>query len=118
MLRIEIVIGTPPTAGFAIRARFAPVTRQSGDSTNGEHKSRRGNHRLKNALRLYAFCSLHQAPSKAYYARKRTQGKRHNAATVWLGRRCDAIHAMLRNGTTYKQPRPSRSAYDSGLPAT
>lgn len=30
----------------------APVTKQSGGSINGEHRSRRGNHRLKNALWL------------------------------------------------------------------
>jgi transposase len=108
-----------PTPGhLAAYAGLAPVTRQSGSSIAGEHKSRRGNHRLKNALWLSAFCSLHHEPSKAYYARKRAQGKRHNAAIVCLARRrCDVIHAMLRNGTTYEQPRPARPAHDRELPA-
>ena len=107
-----------PTAGhLAAYAGLAPVTRQSGRSINGEHKSRRGNHRLKNALWLSAFCSLHHEPSKAYYARKRAQGKRHNAAIVCLARRrCDVIHAMLRNGTLYEHPpRPARPAPDPDL---
>lgn len=102
-----------PTAGhLAAYAGLAPVTRQSGSSISAEHKSRRGNHRLKNALWLSAFCSLHHAPSRAYYARKRSHGKRHNAAIVCLARRrCDVIHAMLRNGTLYEEhPRPARPA--------
>lgn len=49
-----------PTSGhLAAYAGLAPVTKQSDRSINGEHKSRRGNHRLKNALWLSAFCSLH-----------------------------------------------------------
>ena len=108
-----------PTGGhLAAYAGLAPVTRQSGSSINGEHKSRRGNHRLKNAMWLSAFCSLSHEPSKAYYARKRAQGKRHNAAIVCLARRrCDVIHAMLRNGTLYQpQPRPARPAPHTEMP--
>jgi transposase len=37
-----------PTPGhLAAYAGLAPVTKQSGRSINGEHRSRRGNHRLK-----------------------------------------------------------------------
>ncbi len=43
---------------LASYAGLAPVTRQSGKSINGESKSRRGNHRLKNAMFLAAFASL------------------------------------------------------------
>ena len=108
-----------PTSGhLAAYAGLAPVTRQSGSSIASEHKSRRGNHRLKNALWLSAFCSLHHEPSKVYYARKRSEGKRHNAAIICLARRrCDVIHAMLRNGTVYDNPtRPARPATDTELP--
>jgi hypothetical protein len=67
----------------------------------------RGNHRLKNALFLAAFAALFLAafaalrdpPSKAFYDRKRAEGKRHNAALICLARRrCDVILAMLRTG--------------------
>jgi transposase len=56
-----------PTAGhLAAYAGLAPVTRQSGRSLNGETRSRRGNHRLKNAMWLSAFCSLHHHRSRDY----------------------------------------------------
>ncbi|MGP5626995.1 IS110 family transposase, partial [Brachybacterium alimentarium] len=43
--------------------------------------------------------------SKAYYDRKRAQGKRHNAAVICLARRrCNVIFAMLRDGTYYQPP--------------
>jgi Transposase IS116/IS110/IS902 family len=52
-----------PTGGhLAAYAGLAPVTRQSGSSLNGETRSRRGNHRLKNAMWLSAFCSSTTTP--------------------------------------------------------
>jgi transposase len=100
-----------PTPGhLAAYAGLAPVTKQSGRSINGEHRSRRGNHRLKNALWLSSFCSLHHDPSRDYYARKRSEGKKHNAAILCLARRrCDLIHKMLRTGLTYGEL-PARPA--------
>ena len=92
-----------PTAGhLAAYAGLAPITKQSGRSINGEHRSRRGNHRLKNALWLSSFCSLHHDPCRDYYARKRSEGKKHNAAILCLARRrCDLIHKMLSTGQSY-----------------
>lgn len=92
-----------PTPGhLAAYAGLAPVTRQSGRSIHGERRSRRGNHRLKNALWLSAFCALHHPPARDYYARKRAQGKPHNAAILCLARRrCDLIHKMLTTTLTY-----------------
>ncbi|MBS1836356.1 MAG: IS110 family transposase [Actinobacteria bacterium] len=87
---------------LAAYAGLAPVTRQSGTSIRGEHRSRRGNHRLKNAMFLAAFASLNDPDSRAFYDRKRAEGKRHNAALICLARRrCDVIHAMLRTGEHY-----------------
>jgi transposase len=51
---------------LASYAGLAPITRQSGKSVNGESKSRRGNHRLKNAMFLDAFASLRAPESKAF----------------------------------------------------
>jgi transposase len=88
---------------LASYAGLAPVTRQSGKSINGESKSRRGNHRLKNAMFLAAFASLRSLDSKAFYDRKRAEGKRHNAALICLARRrCNVILAMLRTGQPYQ----------------
>jgi transposase len=87
---------------LASYAGLAPVTRQSGKSLAGEAKSRRGNHRLKNAMFLAAFASLRSPESKAFYDRKRAEGKRHNAAVICLARRrCNVIHAMLRTRQPY-----------------
>jgi|SRR5690625_752166 len=96
-----------PTAGhLAAYAGIAPVTRHSGKSIRGEHPARSGNKQLKNALFRSAWVASNCDPeSAAYYQRKRAQGKKHNAAIICLARRrCDVIHAMLKNGTYY-QPR-------------
>ena len=90
---------------LASYAGLAPVTRQSGTSLKGESKSRRGNHRLKNAMFLAAFASLRDAESKTFYDRKRAEGKKHNAALICLARRrCDVILAMLRDQQPYLTP--------------
>jgi transposase len=92
---------------LASYAGLAPVTRQSGNSLKGEAKSRRGNHRLKNAMFLAAFASLRSPESKAFYDRKRAEGKKHNAALICLARRrCNVILAMLRNNEHYRPPAP------------
>ena len=90
---------------LASYAGIAPVTRRSGTSIRGEHAPRGGNKRLKRALFLSAFASLHHGPSRAYYDRKRAQGKRHNQALIALARRrTDVLYAMLRDGTLYEDP--------------
>ena len=87
---------------LASYAGLAPVTRQSGKSVNGESKSRRGNHRLKNAMFLASFASLRSPEAKAFYDRKRAEGKRHNAAVICLARRrCNGIMAMLATRQPY-----------------
>jgi len=107
--RILAEIGDPSRFAtgdkLAAYAGLAPVTRQSGKSLNAETKSRRGNHRLKNAMFLAAFASLRSPDSKAFYDRKRAEGKRHNAAIICLARRrCDVILAMLRTNQPYRPP--------------
>jgi transposase len=95
---------------LAAHAGLAPVTRQSGTSLAAETRSRRGNHRLKNAMFPAAFASLRDPASKAFYDRKRAEGKRHNAALIGLARRrCDVIPAMLRTGQPYQPVRPTPS---------
>ena len=95
--------GTP-----ASYAGLAPVTRRSGTSIKGEFPARSGNKHLKRAFFLSAFAALRADPiSRAYYDRNRAEGKKHNAALICLARRrCDVIHAMLRNGTLYDPPLP------------
>jgi transposase len=101
-----------PTAGhLAAYAGLAPVTRRSGTSIRGEHPPRAGNKHLKRAMFLSAFAALRADPaSRAYYDKKRAEGKKHNAALICLARRrCDVLHAMLKNRATY-QPRTAEAA--------
>ncbi|WJZ65494.1 IS110 family transposase [Kocuria rosea] len=102
----EVVGKDFATAGhLASYAGIAPVTRRSGTSIHGEHAAKGGNKRLKRALFLSAFASLNHPPSRAYYDRKRAQGKRHNQAIIDLARRrTDVLFAMLRDGTLYQDP--------------
>jgi transposase len=89
---------------LAAYAGLAPVTRRSGSSIRGEHSSRRGNKTLKRALYLSAFAALGDPTSRAYYERKKAQGKRHNQALIALARRrCDVLFAMIRDGTLYQE---------------
>lgn len=99
------------TAGhLASYAGLAPVTRRSGSSIRGEHKSRRGNKKLKRAFFLAAFAAIKTPESRAYYDRKRTQRMGHNQALIALARRrCDVIFAMLRDGTLYEE-KPASAA--------
>jgi transposase len=86
-----------PTAGhLAAYAGLVPVTRRSGSSIKGETRSQRGNQTLKSALFLSAFSNLSDPVSRAYYDRKRAQGKRHNAALICLARRrTDVLYGLL-----------------------
>ncbi|MGH3157183.1 MAG: transposase [Streptosporangiaceae bacterium] len=96
---------------LAAHAGLAPVTRQSGTSLNGESRSRRGSHRLKNAMFLAAFASLRDPESSASCDRKRAEGRRHNAALICLARRrCDVILAMLRTRQPYQPAHPATKA--------
>ncbi len=97
-------------AHLASYAGIAPVTRQSGSSARSETASRRGNKILKRALFLSAFTALHDPDSRAYYDRKRAQGKRHHQALIALARRrSDVLFAMLRDGA-FSASRPWRVA--------
>lgn len=119
-LKILTIVGDGsafPTPGhLAAYAGLAPVTRRSGSSIKGETRSQRGNHALKSALFLSAFASLGNPTSRAYYDRKRAQGKRHNAALICLARRrVDVLFAMLRDRQPYqhpvtREPTPTRTA--------
>jgi transposase len=119
-LKILTIVGDgsafPTAAHLAAYAGLAPVTRRSGSSIKGETRSQRGNHALKSALFLSAFASLADPTSRAYYDRKRAQGKRHNAALICLARRrVDVLFAMLRDRQPYqhpiaREPTPTRAA--------
>lgn len=109
--RIAVEIGS--IARFATASQLAayaglgPAPHTSGTSIRGTTAHHHGNHRLKNAFFLAAFASLRHAPSRAYYDKKRGEGKRHNQAILCLARRrVDVLHAMLASQTCYALPAP------------
>lgn len=97
---------------LAAYAGIAPVIRRSGSSVRGEFPARSGNKRLKNALFYSAFTTIRShEPSRQYYERKRTEGKHHNAAVIFLARRrCNVIYAMLKNKEFFREIPPRTAA--------
>jgi len=107
---VRDVTDFPSAAHLAAYAGLAPVTRRSGSSIKGEVRSQRGNHALKSTLFLSAFASLHDPTCRAYYDRKRAEGKRHNAALICLARRrVDVLYAVIRDRKPYQpiNPKPA-----------
>jgi transposase len=93
----------PTPDALASAAGLAPVLQQSGKM----HYLRRattGNRALKRVFYQSAFCAIQRDPaSKAFYQRKRAEGKRHHQALIALARRrVNVVHAMLRNRTAYQ----------------
>ncbi|RSM51721.1 IS110 family transposase [Amycolatopsis sp. WAC 01376] len=111
LLEIGDASGFKSSGHLAAYAGIAPVTHRSGTSIKGEHPARTGNRRLKRAFFLAAFAALSDPTSRAYYQRKRDEGKKHNAALICLARRrCDVLYAMLRNKTYYRAPTTAAAA--------
>lgn len=61
---------------------------------------------------LAALSSLKSSPaSRAFYERKRAEGKSHKQALIALARRrTNTMWAMLRDRTTYQEPDPTMLA--------
>jgi transposase len=87
-------------------AGLAPAPRDSGRISGNHHRPRRFNRRLMRTCYLAALSSLKSSPaSRAYYERKRAEGKSHKQALIALARRrINTIWAMLRDRTTYQEP--------------
>jgi transposase len=91
---------------LAAYAGLVPAAHDSGKRAGNDHRMRGGNKVLKRAFYQSAFASLRTSPvSRAYYDRKRREGKRHTQALIALARRrVNVLWTMLRDGTTYKAP--------------
>lgn len=89
-------------AALAAAAGLAPVLRQSGRS-HTLRRARRGDRDLKRVLYLSAFSACASHPqSRAYYDRKRREGKHHAQALIALARqRTNVLWAMLTHGQAY-----------------
>lgn len=87
---------------LAAAAGIAPVLRQSG-KTRFLRRPAGGNKGLKRVFYQSAFCSLAQPDSRAFYARKRREGKRHHQAVIALARRrINVLWAMLQTRSTFQ----------------
>lgn len=93
---------------LACVAGLAPVPRDSGRINGNLHRPRRFNRRLLRTCYLAALSSLKNSPaSRAFYDRKRGEGKSHKQALIALARRrLNVIWAMLRDHTAYREPTP------------
>jgi transposase len=82
---------------LASAAGLAPVLRQSG-KMRFRRRASGGNKALKRVFYQSAFASLQAPDSKAFYERKRREGKRHHQAVIALARRrIGVLWAMLRD---------------------
>jgi transposase len=89
---------------LAAYAGLVPAANDSGKRVGNNRRMRGGNKNLKRVFYQSAFASLRSSPeSRAFYDRKRAEGKRHVQALIALARRrVNVIWAMLRDGTTFE----------------
>ncbi|SDH19072.1 Transposase IS116/IS110/IS902 family protein [Pseudonocardia oroxyli] len=89
---------------LAAAAGLAPVLHQSG-KVLFRRRATTGKRALKQIFYRSAFCALSSPDiaSKAYYDRKRAEGKSHHQAVIALARRrINVLHAILRTRQPYR----------------
>jgi transposase len=87
---------------LAAAAGIAPVLRQSG-KVRFLRRPTGGNKGLKRVFYQSAFCSLAHQDSRAFYNRKKREGKRHHQAVLALARRrVNVLWAILRSRTPFQ----------------
>ena len=93
------------TSGDALAAAsgLAPVLAQSG-KVRYSRSATGGDKALKRVFYQAAFCSIQRDPtSRAFYDRKRAEGKRHHQALIALARRkINVLYAILRDRRPYE----------------
>ncbi|MEU3461231.1 IS110 family transposase [Streptomyces sp. NPDC006733] len=96
-------------AGFA---GLAPRPRDSGRTSGNLHRPKRYHRGLLRSMYLSAMVSITTCPaSKAYYQRKRSEGKGHKQALLALARRrINVLWAMIRDGQCYQGSPPITGA--------
>ncbi|MEW6638610.1 MAG: IS110 family transposase, partial [Actinomycetota bacterium] len=88
---------------LAAYAGLVPAAHDSGKRVGNNRRMRGGNKVLKRVFYQSAFASLRSSPhSRAFYDRKRREGKKHTQALIALARRrVNVLWAMLRDETTF-----------------
>jgi transposase len=110
ILGAEFLVAVGDVSAFESADRLAsyaglvPAARDSGKRVGNRRRMRGGNKTLKRVFYQSAFSSLRGcAESRAFYERKRAEGKRHTQTMIALARRrVNVLWAMLRDGTTFE----------------
>jgi transposase len=105
-------VGDPALIGSADQlaawAGLAPVSRDSGKRTGRLHTPKRYSRRLRRVMYMSALTAIRCDPaSKAYYQRKRDEGKRPIPATICLARRrTNVLYALIRDNRSWQPDSP------------
>jgi transposase len=105
-------VGDPTLIGSADQlaawAGLAPISRDSGKRTGRLHTPKRYSRRLRRVMYMSALTAIRCDPaSRAYYQRKRDQGKRPIPATICLARRrTNVLYALIRDNRTWQPDSP------------
>jgi transposase len=101
----------PTGNALAAASGLAPVVQQSG-KTHYLRRANSGNRGLKRVFYQSAFCAVGLDPtSKAFYTRKRSEGKTHHQAVIALARRrINVLHAILRTRQPYNAEHSAAAA--------
>jgi transposase len=102
-------VGDPAPIGSADQlaawAGLAPVSKDSGKRTGRLHTPKRYSRRLRRVMYMSALTAVRCDPaSKAYYQRKRDEGKRPIPATICLARR--RTNVLIRDNRTWQPDSP------------
>lgn len=109
-------VGDPALIGSADQlaawAGLAPVSRDSGKRTGRLHTPKHYSRRLRRVMYMSALTAIRCDPdSKAYYQRKRDEGKRPIPATICLARRrTNVLYALIRDNRTWQPESPPNIA--------
>ncbi|GLY65229.1 IS110 family transposase [Amycolatopsis taiwanensis] len=97
---------------LAAYAGLAPVPNDSGKRTGRLHRPQRYNRALRRVFYMSALTSIRSDPtSRAYYDKKRAEGKRAKAAIIALARRrANVLWALLRDNRTWEPNAPVTAA--------
>ncbi|MFC0004844.1 transposase [Micromonospora siamensis] len=91
----------PSAAALAAHAGLAPISRDSGRRQGHQVRPHRYHRGLRRVFSMSSFAALIHCPrSRAYYDKKRAEGKTHRQATAALSRqRLSALWACIRDKT-------------------
>jgi transposase len=95
---------------LAAYAGLAPVPRDSGRVRGNLHRPQRYHRGLRRVFYLAALSAMRRpdSPSRAFYQRKRAEGKRHVQALIALARRLvDLVWALIRDNRRFTVEAPT-----------